>query len=225
MIKVAAEWNQDQALLKECLADSKRFSQAVEICLELHSRVHAGSLSSRQGTYFDLLWDGLSEEAFRKVVDRYSIAWHIWHLARIEDLCANLLIADRAPVFGADTKASLNITSTDTGNAMTEEEVRQFSASINMEELYQYRLHTGESTRAILKDLSADDIKRKVTVRQLERIREEGGVTDAKESRGLLAFWGRKTVAGLLMMPVTRHQVVHLNSCFKIKAKFLKDNG
>jgi hypothetical protein len=49
------------------------------------------------------------------------------------------------------------------------------------------------------------------------RILDEGGVTGHKDSLWLLDFWGKKTVAGILLMPITRHQILHLNDSMKLK--------
>jgi hypothetical protein len=53
----------------------------------------------------------------------------------------------------------------------------------------------------------------------VRRILAEGGVTGHKDSVWLLDFWGKKTVAGILLMPVTRHQILHLNDSMKLKEK------
>ena len=63
-------------------------------------------------------------------------------------------------------------------------------------------------------------MKIKVKKEQMEKIYKCGGVLDT--STWLLDFWGKKNIYGLIMMPITRHQIVHLNDCFKIKAKFNK---
>ena len=39
----------------------------------------------------------------------------------------------------------------------------------------------------------------------------------------LLDFWKNKTIAGLLTMPITRHQIVHINDCFKLKERYQKN--
>jgi len=56
----------------------------------------------------------------------------------------------------------------------------------------------------------------------IQRILKEGGVTTHPDSIWLLDFWGKKDVAGLLMMPVTRHQVGHLSDCIRLKGKIRK---
>jgi hypothetical protein len=69
-----------------------------------------------------------------------------------------------------------------------------------------------------------NDINRKVEKRHLDKILQNGGLIDDPKSVWLLDFWGKKNVLGLIMMPITRHQIVHLNDCFKIKAKYNKCN-
>jgi hypothetical protein len=53
----------------------------------------------------------------------------------------------------------------------------------------------------------------------LKRIIDEGAVLDVEASNWLIDFWGRKNVAGILLMPATRHHVVHLNESFSAKKK------
>jgi hypothetical protein len=35
----------------------------------------------------------------------------------------------------------------------------------------------------------------------------------------LLDYWGKQKVAGLLLMPATRHLMVHLNEAVRLKAR------
>ena len=51
----------------------------------------------------------------------------------------------------------------------------------------------------------------------LEKILCEGGVTQQGNSIWLLDFWGKKDIAGILLMPPTRHVMLHLNDCCKWK--------
>jgi len=72
-------------------------------------------------------------------------------------------------------------------------------------------------TREIVKRLTPDEIKQKVDAARLRRVLEEGAVV--KEAQGLLDYWGKRTIAGLLLMPATRHPFVHLNEMARIKQK------
>lgn len=80
-----------------------------------------------------------------------------------------------------------------------------------------YRNAVGQRTRDIVKLLSIDDMKRQVSVQGLETIKQVGGVTDQEDSLWLLDFWGKKDVAGVLLMLPTRHVIMHLNDCCKCK--------
>ncbi|EQE04021.1 hypothetical protein [Clostridioides difficile] len=42
----------------------------------------------------------------------------------------------------------------------------------------------------------------------------------AEDSIWLLDFWGNKDIAGILLMPPTRHVILHLNDCCKWKEYF-----
>ena len=107
----------------------------------------------------------------------------------------------------------------DTGNAMSYKEIENFNNTININELKNYRIKVGKSTKEIIGNLKFKDIKRKVEKNQLDKIKDNGGVINDKNSIWLLDFWGKKNILGIIMMPVTRHQTIHLNDCFNIKEK------
>lgn len=130
----------------------------------------------------------------------------------------NILIADGNQVFDDRWKTRLNTTVTDTGNALTDEEIICLSKSLNIPELLNYRNEVGRRTREIVQNLLAEDMKRNVSQQGLDRILSEGGITQQEDSIWLLDFWGKKDVAGLLLMPPTRHVIMHLNDCCKWKS-------
>jgi hypothetical protein len=148
--------------------------------------------------------------------------WNIWHITRIEDIVSNILIGNKETIFNKEVQTKLDINIKDTGNAMTYSEIESLNKNTNIKELKEYRLKVGKSTRKTIEAIEFNDIKRKVEKEQLEKIKHNGGVTDDPKSIWLLDFWGKKNVLGLIMMPITRHQVVHLNDCFKIKQKYNK---
>ena len=100
---------------------------------------------------------------------------------------------------------------------MTDDEIMLLSKNINTAELISYRNAVGERTRKIVRELDSEALKRKVSCEDIARIRQEGGVTQQEESAWLLDFWGKKDVAGLLLMPPTRHVMLHLNDCCRWK--------
>jgi hypothetical protein len=51
-------------------------------------------------------------------------------------------------------------------------------------------------------------------------VMDEGAVVEA--ARGLIDYLGNRTISGLLLMPPTRHNFIHLNEAERIKKKLLR---
>lgn len=223
MVGEKALWGSQQNLLREVLAKQDQFDAAIQLCLEQHAMVHTSEMSQINAvTFEDELWRGLGEAAFRARpgAKDSTIAWNLWHVTRIEDITVNILIADEAQVMNTNQwLQKLNVTVCDTGNAMTEEEIADLSSVIDMQELYKYRVAVGRKTREVIQKLQTADLKRKVAPEGLQRILAEGAVLDVEGANWLIDFWGRKNVAGILLMPVTRHLMVHMNEAMRIKAR------
>ena len=105
----------------------------------------------------------------------------------------------------------------DTGNALTDDEIMDFSKTVCIPELLAYRNAVGRRSRQLVQELTIADMKRHVSQQDLARIRLCGGVSEHQDSLWLLEFWGKKDVAGILLMPPTRHMLLHLNDCCRWK--------
>ncbi|MFZ2096992.1 MAG: hypothetical protein WAV05_10175 [Anaerolineales bacterium] len=103
----------------------------------------------------------------------------------------------------------------DTGNATNVEKVKLLSEAINLPALRAYRVAVGQNTRQIVSQLTAVDLDQKVDPARLEEVRLAGAVVS--EAPEVLAYWGKKTISGLLLMPATRHCILHLNEGLRIK--------
>ena len=220
--KPSADWNPAQARLREMLRKPDCFQDALNLCSQLHAIVHRGTVTgASQATLADLVVNGLTEGAFRRMptVKDVTIAWNLWHITRIEDITMNLLVADGAQVLNEEWHKRLHTKVRDTGNAMTDDEILSFSGEVDKEALLNYRDAVGFRSREILGRLTPKDITRKFTASQKQGIMEAGGLTEHPDSIWLLDFWGRKDVAGILLMPLTRHQHGHLNDCLKLRKK------
>lgn len=193
--------------------------------LALHSKLHLSSISQTEQNEVDSLLSDLSRNEYNIMPTSKdeTIAWVLWHIARIEDLTMGILAANGEQLFNDEWKSALCSPITDTGNALSDDEIIELSRCLNIEKLIAYRNAVGKKTRDIVNSLSFDDMKRKVSLSGLERVREAGGLTDQEDSIWLLDFWGRKDVAGLLLMPPTRHVIMHLNDCCKWK-KHIREN-
>lgn len=104
-----------------------------------------------------------------------------------------------------------------TGNEMGEAGVADFSAVVDIGALRAYRVAVGRRTREIVRQLGPEDLKQKVDPARLQRVWDEGAVV--KAAGYITDYWGKRDVAGLLLMPASRHHIVHLNEALKLKRR------
>ena len=212
------QWNQRQKNLQSMILDSGQFHQAIELLLDQHAMVHSAKVALPElWSFEDELFACTPEEILRNVPKSsgYSIAWRIWHMARIEDMTMNILVANDREVFAeSDWLSQMNTTARDSGNAMNPNSVAALSSTINIEELRESRLTVGRKTREIIQSLQPGDMAKNVAPDRLQRILDEGSVVP--EAQGLINYWSKRTIAGLMLMPATRHNLVHLNESFRI---------
>lgn len=215
-------WNEQHKLLRQALAGQGDHAAVIGLFLRQHAMVHDGEMSnSGLPSFADEVWQDASEADIRCVPPKgeHSIAWLVWHIARIEDMTMNVLLAGKAQIFHRDDwLTKLNITVRHTGNkVMGVADVVEFSKQIDIEALRGYRLAVGRATREAVTALKPEEIQRKVIPARLQQLLDDGSV--ASEATGLIEYWGSLTIAGLLLMPPTRHCLVHLNEALKVKKK------
>lgn len=211
--------------LRRRIKSPRNFQSAIELALEIHAITHTGEVSSSTSpTYCDELLAGLEDGDYSVMPAKKdeTIAWHLWHIARIEDLVGNLLIAEKPQIFNDEWMNRMNISVKDTGNAMTDDEIISLSEQVNKRELINYRNAVGRRTRELLKSLTPDDLKRKPADESLERLVGEGGLLEVKQSIWLKNLWGSYTVTGLILLPLTRHHMIHLPDSVRIKEFIIK---
>jgi hypothetical protein len=221
------EWNSKQKQLAASLRGRNTFHEGIRLCLEMHAQVHDLKREPQRKTIYQHLIDGLDEGLVRFRPERQfsSIAWNLWHISRIEDAVTNMLIAATDQVFNKKWQNTIGVGMTDTGNAMQWNDVERFDAMINVQALYQYRKAVGERTQEILPQIRAEERLKKPDTERLSRLLDEGVLINDPESLWLLDYWKNKTIVDLLLMPITRHQIVHIHDSFKIKRKYGKNFG
>ena len=198
--------------------------KAKNLFLELHSRLHLSEISDTEPNEVDNLLEDLSFEEYKIMPTSKdeTMAWTLWHLARIEDLTMNFLVSEKEQIFNQEWKKELNTPIDDTGNTLTDDEIMNLSRVLNVSALIAYRNAVGKRTQDIVKSLSAIDLKRKVSPQGIYKIRKTGGVTEQCDSSWLLDYWRKKDVAGILLMPPTRHAILHQNDCCTWKVHIRK---
>jgi hypothetical protein len=171
-------------------------------------------------SFEDEVLGNIPEEQVRRIPTGgdHSMAWLVWHMARCEDITMNLLVAGTPQVLmQAGWLQKTRSPLLDTGNAMDAAALADFNRAIDVEALRGYRAAVGHRTREIVALLQPADLKRKVEASRLKRIFDEGAVVEA--ARGIADYWGNRDVAGLLLMPATRHNLIHLGEALKLKRK------
>lgn len=206
--------------LNRIIRRESQLETAISLFLEIHGELHpSGTSGGAVPNEVDRLLGDLapSEYAVMPTAKDETIAWALWHIARIEDLTVNMLAARGSQVFDRQWRAKLNAPITDTGNALSDDQIMELSRALDPGELLRYRREVGLRTRDVVRRLTAGDMRRKVDPGDLARVLAAGGVTGEADSVWLLDFWGQKDVAGILLMPPTRHAMLHLNDCCKWK--------
>ena len=212
-------WNAQQKALRLALKDMGDYPAALRLFLQQHAMVHSAAMSGADlWSFEDELWQGLSEADARRIAPgtEHSIAWIMWHIARIEDVTMNILVAGGAQVMlGGRWHEQMNVAARDTGNAMPAEQVALLSDTIHLPALRAYRLHVGQQTRAVVQRLSPSELFQKVTPVRLGQLVSDGAIVPAAQA--VLDYWGGLTIAGMLLMPPTRHNFIHLNEALRLK--------
>jgi len=201
----------------DCLDENK------ELILNLHSMVYTSEMSGKNlNTFEDKLWESLDEQTARKSTNKKgrTILYSLWHSTRIEDITMNLLVAGTDQLFERDNWFSkINSPIRHTGNSLNEDEIMRMSSLINIENLKMYRIAVGQNTESIICNLEKGEMKRKVYKENVQRILDERAVDNVTSANWLIDFWGKKDVAGIILMPCLRHQMVHLNESFEAKKR------
>lgn len=212
-------WNKNQKIFRSTLLAYDRHAEAMEMFRKQHGQIHSKAISAGQTwSYADELIAELDESDWRSIPkgNDHSIAWLIWHLARIEDVAMNMLVADSQQIYVEENWVEhLHSPYADTGNGMLAAHISELSLAVDISALQAYRNAVGQRTQAISRSLSIEDCKNKVDPMRIQRVRDEGAVRPNAE--GLLEYWSRRTIAGLLLMPPTRHNMVHLNEVSRLK--------
>jgi hypothetical protein len=211
-------WNENHQKLTRALAHEDR-DRAIELFLNQHAMLHSAKVArTNLPSFEDELLRDMRDQEVRQIPEggEHSIAWILFHLTRIEDITMNMLIAGTDQLFTQGNWASqLRVAVFHSANQMDRSSIAKLSTDIDLDCLQEYRTMVARRTRRIVRQLQAKDFKRKVEAGRLERVIQQGAVSP--EAMEISDYWGKKTIAGLLLMPPTRHCILHLNEAMRIK--------
>jgi hypothetical protein len=214
-------WNAQHELLRRLLMKDKDYQRAIPVFLDHHAAVHAAKLQTgAHWSWHDEVLSGLTPEQMRYTSkgSPHSVAWRIWHMARIEDATMNVLLADSMQVFESGKwRDKLEIDCRSVGNEMADADIVKLSEVINLKALFAYRLAVGKRTRTVVKRLNLTELSQPPAPDRLQRLVAERVVQPP--ALWLLDYWGGHPAANLLLMPATRHSFVHLNEIKRMLPK------
>lgn len=138
-----------------------------------------------------------------------TVAWLLWHSARIEDVAVNRFLADRPQALDDGWLERLRIARRDVGTGMSDAEVDELSARIDLQALRGYWDAVSARTLALVETLRGSDLEATVPG---ERVRSvvlsEGAVAPGAE--WLTEFWaGGRTRAWILAQTALLHPYGH----------------
>ena len=152
-----------------------------------------------------------------------TIAYSLWHIFRIEDIVAHTLIKGDEQVFfakGYQEKTGSPIITT--GNELVKQEIADFSGQLDLDALYSYMSDVKKSTEKILKEMSFEDTKKTISDERRKELEKLHVVSENEEAIWLIDYWCKKDVRGLIQMPFSRHWIMHIEACERIRQKCLK---
>ena len=121
---------------------------ALDLFMARYDAVHIG--------FVDELFQGLSDEQLRQRPRGVnSIAWLVWHLARVQDAGVSRFVGDRPQVLDeGDWNRRMGIDRRDVGPGMRGEDVEALSATIDVPALRDYHRAVAERAKAIAASLA-----------------------------------------------------------------------
>ncbi len=146
-----------------------------------------------------------------------TVAYSIWHIMRIEDIVVNTLIRKKTEVlFSEGFQSRIASPIITTGNELEKEQIAEFSRKLDIDALYEYANAVCRNTDLWLCSIRFEELKRRFSEDDKERIRELGVVSVDERASWLIDYWCAEDVAGLLKMPLSRHWIMHIEAAGRI---------
>jgi hypothetical protein len=219
------EWTQRQTLLRKLLSGKENFTEGMRLFLEQHAAAHSAAISGGQGwSLQDETLAGLSDDQVRVCPRKgNSIAWLLWHTARIEDVTLNFLVLGRPQVFvREDWPQRLGAPVREVGNAMDREALERFSAQVCVPALIEYRAAVGRSARAGIAALQPAQLKEIVPSLTVQCLVEDGSIP--AEIDWLARFYSERP-KGFFLTRITSHNFLHIQEAYRLSRQLLRSGA
>lgn len=127
-----------------------------------------------------------------------TIAWLMWHAARVEDVGVNRFVVDGTQVLDDGWLERLGVGRRDVGTGMTDAEVDQLSARVDLGALRGYWEALAQRTLKVVETLRGRDLDELVPADRVQRVcADEGAV--APGAGWLVEFWGNRRSRGFML--------------------------
>lgn len=214
------EWSELNKTMQLQLKKKDSFDNGIATLLLLRSKLMEQIFSF----YKELTAEDFYAVLFKNANGYHSktIAYSLWHIFRIEDIVINTLIADREQIFfeqGYQKRIGSPIITT--GNEITSEQLTEFSESLDIDELYSYISDVDKATTDIVKSLSFEDMKTRISDERKEKLLSLDVVSADEKAFWLIDYWCSKDIRGLIQMPLSRHWIMHIEACLRIREKII----
>ena len=212
------EWSEQNKRMQSLIRKTDTFDQGKDVLFELRNELMNTLLSFRK----ELNREDFDSMPFMNADGYHSknIAYSIWHILRIEDIVAHTLVCgDEEILFSGNYQSRINSPIITTGNELVKEQIRDFTMRLNIDELYSYIADVKKSTEEMIRNLTFSNLKIKVTSERRKKLEALGVVSTDENAVWLIDYWCNKDLRGLIQMPFSRHWIMHIEACQRIKNK------
>jgi hypothetical protein len=186
-------------------------SSPLDVFLREHAFVHTEAVARAHSINIDYLITGLTAPQLRtRPHGLNSIAWIVWHVARVEDAFVSGLVMRRQQLLHeGQWAARLNVERRDFGTGMTKSEVAELSDRIDLAALWAYRDEVGRRTRSMAVELANDGWSAPIRSEDIQRA-VDAGIFTSKFATALGGFLPGRSRESALFWWGLNHTVLHL---------------
>lgn len=216
------EWSELNKNVQLRIKKKETFTQGIETLLVLRNQLMEQMLEFKK----TLKREDFNAMPFPNTEGYHSktIAYSLYHIFRIEDITANSLVKKGTQIFFANEyQRKMNSPIITTGNELAGREIAEFSSKLDIDGLYGYISEVNTATAALLKGLSYSDLKTKMTEADRENLIKLKTVSEDENAVWLIDYWCGKDVGGLIRMSLSRHWIMHIEACLRIRNKVRPD--
>ncbi len=216
------EWSELNKNVQLRIKKKETFTQGIETLLVLRNQLMEQMLEFKK----TLKREDFNAMPFPNAEGYHSktIAYSLYHIFRIEDITANSLVKKGTQIFFANEyQRKMNSPIITTGNELAGREIAEFSSKLDIDGLYGYISEVDTATTDLLKGLSYSDLKTKMTEADRENLIKLKTVSEDENAVWLIDYWCGKDVSGLIRMPLSRHWIMHVEACLRIRNKVRPD--